>query len=330
MPIVKPGSLAAVVCALALLAVPVSGTADDAWKIKGKLIGKPQKSEDVSGIACTTQKDFPRSCLVIDDNLQDAQFVTVEDGKLRADALIKLIEDRFDGEALELDGEGVAFADGLYYVIGSHGRPRRDNDLEADMIRARIAASSQIVRFPAKDGANAKVERTANLRKLIAADSILAQFMDKPLDQNGLTIEGVAIKDNATLYAGFRAPVVEDKGAAVMSVPVGALFAGSLTKGEVTWLKLGAGRGVRDIVAFETGLLILAGPGADEGGTYAIYRWDGNSKEADKLAELTQFKPKRKPEGLLPLDRNGTQVRVLILFDKEEEGAPTPVAITMP
>jgi hypothetical protein len=49
-----------------------------------------------------------------------------------------------------------------------------------------------------------------------------------------------------------------------------------------------------------------------------------------RLAELSQFDPKRKPEALLPLDKNGTKLRVLIIFDSDEEGAPTPVEVPAP
>src|SRR5262245_12067192 len=71
--------VATIVCAalLVMAAGPASGKDDDdgSWPVKGKLIGKTKKSgevkksEDVSGIACTTDEGFPRSCLVIDDNL---------------------------------------------------------------------------------------------------------------------------------------------------------------------------------------------------------------------------------------------------------------------
>src|ERR1700761_8504905 len=81
--------------------------ADDAWPVKHRLIGKDgEKSVDVSGIACSTAAGFPRACLVIDDNIQDAQFVDVMDGEMTARDSVHLIDDTFEGKALELDGEG--------------------------------------------------------------------------------------------------------------------------------------------------------------------------------------------------------------------------------
>ena len=38
---------------------------------------------------------------------------------------IPLIDHSFDGKALKLDGEGIAYADGFFYVMGSHGYPLR-------------------------------------------------------------------------------------------------------------------------------------------------------------------------------------------------------------
>ncbi len=91
----------------------VAGPDDSTWPVEGRLIGeKGKKSKDISGIACAKPQGFPRSCLVIDDNGQQAQFVTLKDGEIVAGNSIRLIEDALGGQPLELDGEGVAFADG--------------------------------------------------------------------------------------------------------------------------------------------------------------------------------------------------------------------------
>jgi uncharacterized protein DUF3616 len=336
--------IAAILCvvSLAVAAGPAPGGQDgDAWPVKGKLIGKTKKSgevgksKDVSGIACTTDTGFPRDCLVIDDNLQVAQFVTVKDGKLVAGDTIRLMRDKFEGESLELDGEGVAFSKGFYYVIGSHGHPR-DSDgkldpvRDAELIRARIDAASQIIRFRAKHGADAKVERTSNLKKMIAAEPAFEGFRDQRLEKNGLTIEGIAVKDG-TLFAGFRGPVLDgNKKAVVMSAPLDTFFDNAAAQPSLFRLPLGEGRGVRDLASYEGGILILAGPVGSVPGVYAIYWWDGASENVRLLSELTQFDPKRKPEGLLPLDKKETKLRVLIIFDSDEEGTPTPVEVPAP
>ena len=139
-----------------------------------QLTGEPRYAPTILW-ACTTSKGFPRSCLVIDDNLQKAQFVKLRDGRLVPGDTIKLIRNKFKKKKLELDGEGIAFSKGFYYVIGSHGHPRDSEKKldpvdDRDKIDARIKASSQIVRFRAKDGADAKVEPTTNLKKIIATE----------------------------------------------------------------------------------------------------------------------------------------------------------------
>ena len=330
------GRVAAIACTLLMLLAGLApGKDKDSWKVKPDVIGKgDEPSEDVSGIACTTSTGFPRSCLVIDDNLQAAQFVELRDGRLVPGAPIKLIGNKFNKKKLELDGEGVAFSKGFFYVIGSHGSPRKSKKLDPDDLDARIKASSQIVRFRAKDGAGAKIERTSNLKKIIDAEPAFKDFVDQPLDENGVTIEGIAIKDDATLYAGFRGPVLKDdegkSRAVVLSAPLDALFDGGAAQHKLFRLPLGPGRGVRDLAALEGGILILAGPVASEAGTYAIYSWDGESENVKLLAELTQFDPKRKPEALLPLDKSGTKLRVLVIFDSDTNGTPTPVEVPAP
>ncbi|WP_339036841.1 DUF3616 domain-containing protein [Bradyrhizobium symbiodeficiens] len=318
---------------------PSFAATDDAWPVKNRLIGKNgDKSKDVSGIACTTADGFPRSCLVIDDNLQDAQFIELTDGKLVAGSPVKLIDSTFNDKALELDGEGVAFSKGeygYYYVVGSHGHPRdKDHKLDpekhADKIRAKIVASSQIVRFrtTGADGNASELERTAQLREVIAAEPALRDFMDVRLEKNGLTIEGVAIQDDRTLLAGFRGPVLNGKCAVVLSVEVASLFGnGKSPDHRLYRLPLGDGRGVRDLAPFGNRVLVLAGPAADGAGSYAVYAWDGASESVELLKDLP-FDPKRKPEGLLPLDKTSTGLRVLILFDGDKEGAPTPIEIS--
>jgi hypothetical protein len=64
---------------------PVVAKDNGEWKVNGDLIGKKDKvAEDLSGIACTTDSGFPRTCLLIDDEQQSAQVVTLSDGEITA------------------------------------------------------------------------------------------------------------------------------------------------------------------------------------------------------------------------------------------------------
>ena len=336
-------------CAVALaLGLALSAVPDHAplakdqgtWAVKGKkLLGKPGKtSEDMSGIACSAPQGFPRTCVVIDDNSQAAQFVTVNDGDIVAGESIPLIDNSFEGKALELDGEGVAYADGFFYVIGSHGHPR-DSDHKLDpiadaaKIKARIAAASQIVRFRAgTDGAVSAIEHTGKLRAIMAAEPALAPYRDRRLDNNGLTIEGIAIRQGRILV-GYREPTLSNGRAAVLSVAIAGLFGNAPPDARLFRLPLGEGRGVRDLAVFGDGVLVLAGPATSDPGPAAIYHWDGVSEEVlllKDLAALVGDDGLRKAEALLPLDESPSGLRVLILFDGEKEGAPAAITIPAP
>lgn len=307
------------------------------WSVKGKLLGEDgKKSEDVSGIACTTDKGFPRFCLAIDDNVQFAQAVTLNDGRIDVGNIITLIEDKWNGKALELDGEGVAYAVGNFYVIGSHGHPRDkkhklDPVKDAEQIAAKIAASSKLVRVrvdPANGaiapGGAADVTATPKLRDLIAAEPVLAKSMDQRLDNNGVTIEGIAIQGDR-LFVGFRGPFLDGDMAPVLSASLGFFFDGKPADAKLHRLPLGPKNGVRDLAVTGSGLLVLAGPSPDVVGRYSIYRWDGTSDAVKLLQHLPEIQDDGetvKPEVILPLDSGPAGLRVLIMSDGAKEGAP--------
>jgi hypothetical protein len=305
----------------------------EAWRIKGRLVGKNGKiATNVSGIACSTTQGFPRSCLLIDDNLQSAQIVTVRNGTIVAGGMIRLISNKYKGERFELDGEGVAYDDGFYYVMGSHGHPRDskhslDPISDADKIRAKIAASSQIVRVAERTTA---VVVTEKLRAIIAADPVVSPFLDRRLENNGLTIEGVAVK-GGRLFVGFRGPSLDNGRAAILSVTLGGLFGTEPADPKLFLLPLGNGQGVRDLASYAGGFLVLAGPAAAGGGNYAVYWWDGASESIRLLRDLADVAGKnRKAEALLPLDVSPSGLRALIFFDRQRQGAPIAIKMLPP
>jgi uncharacterized protein DUF3616 len=328
----------------AMLLAAASGLADSdvLWPVKGKLKGRGSKAAlNLSGIACD-RADFPKLCLVIDDESQSAQVVIVRDGELMAGQTIPLIDDALDGKPLELDGEGVAFADGFFYIIGSHGRSRNkkgklDAVQDAAKIAARTRASSQVirVRIDPKSVTNngdltvkPEVARSARLRPVLLENAILKTYVDRPPADNGLSIEGIAVR-GGRLYAGLRTPSL-DKGSPVISVSLGAMFGRDSPDPQLHMLQLGAGRGVRDLASDKDGFLVLAGPGSRKAGGFAIYRWDGEAA-LTLVKDLPQFHDKDgveiPPEALLPLDRTAKGSRVLLLFDGPKDGAPHVVEL---
>lgn len=344
-------------CALGLGAAgPVAAGESNApiWRVEKKLVGKDKnkkkhdgKSTDVSGIACTESAGFPRRCLVIDDELQAAQIVIVEDGHLRAGQMIPLIDDTsVKGKPIEFDGEGVAYADGTFLIIGSHGHPRDKNhaldptkDKDRDTIKASITANSRIalVRLTTdqigqdgklKDkGAEPKARLFTGLHGILAMEPLLKPFLNQRLDRNGVTVEGIAALGD-TLFIGLRGPSLGGDRAAILSMPVEDVLANRTPKARLHRVPLGPGRGVRDLAASPSGLLVLAGPTADVDGPYSIYRVKDETAELlGEVPPLIEDGERVKPEALLYLDQDGESQRVLVLSDGAVEGAPRPLTI---
>src|SRR5262245_10603205 len=215
----------------------------DSWKVHGKVFGKPKdsdgldykKSEDVSGLACATNAGFPRICLIVDDESQGAQIVILNDGELTAGQFIRLIYDVYDDKLLELDAEGVAYSDGFFYVIGSHGRPRQEKGDSEAKNNAKAQASRRIFRIRLDlDAVNTtngtlktspEIKPSSELSRLINAQADLAPWFDKSLRDHGLRSEGVAGRDGV-LYSGLRAPILEKRSAAILEAPLAVLFEG--------------------------------------------------------------------------------------------------------
>lgn len=340
------------VCLLASPLLPA--IAQEAWTVDGKLLGKAKdgdfkKSEDASGIACDRSSGFPRLCLVADDETQGAQIVILKDGELVAGDFIKLMNAQHDGKPLELDAEGVAFDGGSFYVVGSHGRARHHNDPEEEAKNnAKAQATRRIFRITldtsSVDMKNGKlvsqpaIKPSTDLIGILQRQPDLLSSFDRELDENGLTIEGVAVRDGR-LYIGMRGPLLGTD-AAVLSVPLSAVFENQQAPSKLHRLALetdtlGKPRGVRDITRYANGFLVLAGPLNDppddreiQPSDYSIYEWDGDGV-LERVRHIPAFGKKIKPEALLPLDGDVQRGRILILFDGPKEGAPRPFEVTL-
>lgn len=324
---------------LLALALSAGGCGDDTqvsdlWSVDGDFVsGDGKKAKDLSGIACDRASGFPRQCVIVNDEAQSAQWVTLYDGRLEAGRTVRLTSDTFDGEPLELDGEGAAFSDGDVFVIGSHGHPRDrkhklDPNDDAEEIAAKITASSRLLRFkmPAKRESEGRgtagVVSSKRIREAIAASPILSPFADTRLDRNGLTIEGLAVIGNR-IFIGFRAPLLDGGKAAIMSLAMDAVFGSGSLDAQVSLLDLD-GRGVRDLSVRDGNIVILAGPSSDEDGEYAVYLW--NQSAAPALLGRLPHEADEKPEAILPLDDPPGAVRFLVISDGVKDGAPRAVA----
>lgn len=339
---------AALLLASLVACAPTDAKSKD-FEILGDLIGKWKAGEasNLSGIACVESNGFPRHCLMIDDEAQSAQFVVLKKNSIVARSTVQLTDARFEGKPLEFDGEGVAYDDGAFYVIGSNGHPRnKKGDLSEQEIAERIRAVSVVARIqvpPVGDGTNADnwpgtsvvATPSVTLHQLMALNAALRPYVDQPLHPNGLTIEGVAIRKRR-LYAGLRGPLLDgDTRAVVFRADLDGLFDGKRANPELFKLALGQGRGVRDLARYKDGFLVLAGPSEDPDKTipippdaYSVFWWD-DDKDPELLGNIEGMKIEKdgkdvwaKPEALLPLDGDGEKLRLLVLFD----GAPADKA----
>ncbi len=329
----------------------------DSWIVDGRLFGKPAKdgrpdgkqgSSDVSGLACGPATADGRVCLLVDDESQGAQIVILTEGHLLAGDFVRLSTATHDGKPLELDAEAVAWADGVFYVIGSHGRPRHGAASEEERNAARAVAAREIfaIRLP-DGGVDMKTGRmtgtpvvtgSSRLSDAIRAQPALAPFFDQALEDGGVTIEGLTVKDG-TAFVGFRSPVPSGA-AAVLSLPLRYLFAdGALEPVALHSLELGNDtsgypRGIRDLVAIDGGFVGIAGPVHDpadndyaiQAGDYALFRWDGAAPP--ELRNLGAFPARTKPEALLPLSIDDGRMHALLLFDGPPFGVPQAVDST--
>ena len=171
----------------------------------------------------------------------------------------------------------------------------------------------------------------------------LAEALKWPAKENGLDIEGIAVKDTEVLL-GLRGPTAGGFAAVMrLSIKIGAKGL-SLRKRKgasylLSYLQLN-GLGVRDLFRHGDDVIVLAGPTMDLDAPFALYRWrrafagtaagdeklDGGDK---RLEFLFDFKPPERavtggrpdplerPEGIaLVRDQRLGDQRLLVIHDR--------------
>jgi hypothetical protein len=232
------------------------------------------------------------------------------------------------------DAEGVAYADRFFYVTGSHGRSRTHddaNDSSYVVFRFPVDPVTGVPPFEVTDEkVAAEIETSTRLRDAISSacvvndqppnDCSIKNAYNKKLDDGGANIEGIAVQ-SGRMHFGFRGPSQDGK-AYVLSVDAGALFKDADLKSKAASLPLGTNVGIRDLAAINDGILVLAGPTRKEAVPYAVWLWDGVGNNATKLAtlDLDGIDKDGKAEVLLPLEADGSNIRVLVMFDGIENG----------
>lgn len=317
---------------------------------------------DISGMACLP-KGAPRKCLLVNDENKNAQFATIDNDRVVVGDIVPLIGSAPDPRTLgrppdetcekaddfkDLDGEGVAYAEPYFYVVGSHGCGRSKGKFRLSsfiLARVRVDRQGQPVdsagRPLARENFAQAVETTYRVSDLLKRASKAAAFFGKDLESaDGLNIEGVAVLGD-TIWFGLRAPVRKNKTAYLVSGDVDDLFkAGnkrSKAKPDVVPIELD-GLGIRDLAPLPgKRLLIVAGAAHGPEVPFKLFVVDpakGKVTPIGPLAAVTQQVDGEmktgKAEGVTVLETTGDEAQIVVLFDSLPNGAPHLANISIP
>ena len=175
----------------------------------------------------------------------------------------------------EMDLEGAAVLDNKIWWIGSHGLDGDGNDAE----NRRVLFSTNI---PSRDLVDLKVlSQPIDVLEVIGQHWISASLLSDEVSQRkpkegGINIEGLTTSPLGELVIGFRSPLSGEDGltgaATVvnLSAETNGWGVSSVSRLDLT------DKGIRDIVAYNSGYLLLAGNVGPQPGT-EVYWWDGSS-----------------------------------------------------
>jgi hypothetical protein len=292
---------------------------------------KRNAANDISGIACRPPSGGEYRCLLVNDESKAAQFATLAQGTIRPEHSLPLIGDKASaasgrqpaigcpkqGGFGEFDGEGVAYADRMFYVVGSHGCSRHSGEYRpSSFLLARIAPGN---------GETGTPELSWRVADLLGTAGEVAPYLGKPLDaeSNGLNIEGLAVVGDR-LWLGLRAPSLDGR-AFLVGGSVAELFKpGSepaTGKPQLLAFPSGAQRGVRDLAPLADGrLLVLAGPAQEQDVPYAILLLDPADPTAVRELGELRVRKNAKAEALTVLAQERDELRVLVGYDGVKNG----------
>ena len=345
----KTAGLVSIALALGTTSSWAEITLQRAWTVSPPFAKSAEARRALSGAACVPGTS---RCLVVNDEKKYAQFFSLSGTTLNPGRVIRLLPDVIDGAVMEeIDAEAVAYAPSregqspYLYLTGSHGRSRKGalRVSQFFLFRFPVDASLGDPTFAFDDDAPApEIERTSLLRTVLKDHPDLASFAEQPLDQDGVTIEGLAIRGD-DLLLGLRSPAPAGK-AFVVRLATKDLFGQTVPPASVLRVQLDPGAGIRDMVAVDTGILILAGqstepttesiaPGepatlAKATGVSALWFWDGRSETARRLGPLPGVRASAKAETLLLLEETASAYRLLVMFDEAENGMPTEFLVS--
>ncbi|MCK8785525.1 DUF3616 domain-containing protein [Roseomonas sp. NAR14] len=345
-------------------AAPVVAPEEAGIGVQGTFAGKKpgRTGKELSGIACRPASGGNRDCLLIDDELGDAQRATFDGRTLQPGAMVPILTGNAPADAAvgtpptnpgrgcgddddsdALDGEGVAYAgtasgEGAFYVVGSHGCSRnRGRFRRTNFLLARIGVD--------RTGRLAPAALSWRLSEVLRTDGTVGNHFATPLQSDGnasdpgiqgLNIEGIAATGDRLLF-GLRAPALQGH-AFIVAVAAADLFAPANTSAPIASrllrVPLGDRTGIRDMAALPDGrILLLSGPVHEDGPPFAISLMTPDWNAAPgatvtprwlaRLAPVNDDKGKpAKAEAITVLGEEDGVLRVLVLFDGLPNGGP--------
>lgn len=298
---------------------------------------EPEERANLSGAACSPSG----TCLMIGDEMRFARLFQRPEGVLTpADRLFLLPARSPDGKKTkESDGEGIAYDDGYFYVIGSHSANKKGEPQPSRHFIARIPVDPRTGR-PADLGTEDRPARglqVVNLDYLLAADPLLSVHGgERPGEggEHGPNIEGIAVRAGFA-FVGFRGPV-DEAGAVLYRLPVEALFHDERPMAAPIRLRLETGdptspptQGVRDLATVSDGLLILSGAEmrADRPDPALWHRSeDGRLQLVARLGDFGGDSP----EAIAVLAETERNYQLLVLSDGDNGSAPVILDVAKP
>ncbi|MCC0178319.1 DUF3616 domain-containing protein [Waterburya agarophytonicola K14] len=311
-------AIALVIClmAIALFFIPdrVFSQVDLLPKNKIKFQGKIIEDEDISAVGIVGKyiligADEGNTIQVLEPNKKRSKY--------RVAGNIELLGKE---SKAEIDLEGMAVINNTVYVTGSHSSNYKtiiDENNRKNVFRFQLN--------PETGKLESSIEK-ASLQTILERDKILSQFANIPYNENGVDIEGIALKSDR-LYFGFRTPVLHDDYIPIVVVEFEQINPSD--RYELRYVNLD-GNGIRDLVAVNDGFLILTDETGTKGSDYRVYFWDGNddlpkpdNRSAAKLLREIPAKKNTKAEGLTILAETASSYRILVVYDGVAKGNPT-------
>lgn len=291
--------------------------------------------DELSGIASLNGKD----CVVVSNETRCAQMAVLERDpwRLRAGEIIPL--SAASGDEMDLEAVAANTKAHCYYVLGSHAVSKQKGKRRPDQeVLARIPADPKTGK-PTAD--RPEDIETTTLMEILRGVPELNGTLGRPLQQNGLNLEGMTCQDGK-LFIGCRGPSLEGA-VPVLEMEAEALFKSPPPKPTVSQVQFGKGLGIRDMASLRDGnLLILTGSSGspssekfpstqhyDGDKSFSLWLWKpGGGAAPTHIAPLPAAPGSA--EGLLVVEESPEGILVLVLFDGAYNGAPKLLKLVPP